>query len=68
MHLDDIAGGPGIGRDDGRLAPSEPIEQRRFPGIRRPRYRDDEAVAQTLAAAAIGQRCCDLFAQLLRSN
>ena len=67
MHLDDVARGAGIGRHDRRLAPRQPIEQGRFAGIGRPGNGDHEAVAQPLAAAAIGQDASDLVTQLLRS-
>ena len=67
MHLDDVARGAGVGRYDRRLAPRQPIEQRRLAGIGWPGYGDHEAIAQPLAAAAVGEDAGDLVTQLLRS-
>ncbi len=60
MHLDHVARGAGIGRDDRRLAPGDPVEQRRLAGIGRTGDRHHQAVAQSLAAAAVGERGRDL--------
>ena len=67
MHLDHVARGPRIRRDDRRFATREPIKERRFPGIGRAGNGDHEAVAQALAARAVGERRGDFAAQLLRS-
>ena len=52
MHLDHVARGAGIRRDDRRFAPRDAIEQRRLAGIGRPGDRHHQAVAQPFAAAA----------------
>ena len=38
-----VAGGLGLGRDDGHLLAHEPVQQRRFAGIGRPHERDPAA-------------------------
>ena len=44
------------------------LSKRRLAGIRRPRDRDHQPVAQPLAARGAGQRCCNLAAASSRSN
>ncbi len=51
MHLDHVAGGAGLLRDDGHVSAGERIEQARLAGVDRAGDDHAEAVAQTLAAA-----------------
>src|SRR5271168_4942475 len=67
MDLDHVARSAGIRRHDRRLAPGKPVEQCRFAGVRRSGDGNDKTVSQTLAASAVGQRCCNHAAQLPRS-
>ena len=46
LHLDDVARGAGMRRDDRGLAPREVIQQRRLAGIRRTGDRDHQPFAQ----------------------
>ena len=50
MHLDDVARGARLLRDDRHVAPGERVEQARLAGIGRAGDDDAEAVAQALAA------------------
>ena len=54
-HLDDVAGGAGLLRDDGGIAPGEHVHQAGLAGIGRSGDHHAEAVAQDLAAAGVGQ-------------
>ncbi len=67
MHLDHVARGPRMGRDDRGLAPRQPIEQARFAGIRRPGDRHHQPLPQPLAAMFVAQRFLNLFKQFPRS-
>ena len=49
LHLDDVARGAGMRRDDRDLAPRQLIHQRRFADIRRSGDRDHQPIAQALA-------------------
>ena len=51
LHLDDVARGAGMRRDDRDLAPRELIHQRRLADIRRTRDGDHEPVAQAFSSA-----------------
>ena len=64
MHLDDVACGARPGRDDRRLAPGDPVEQRRLAGVGRTGDGHHQPVTQPLAAAAVGQRRADLGFQV----
>ena len=55
-------------RNDRRLTPRQPVEQSRLAGIRRSSDGDHKTVSQPLAAPAVGERCCNFAAQLLRSK
>ena len=56
MHLDHVARRAGDRRHDRRLAPGDPVEQGRLAGVRRPRNRHHQPVAQPLAARGARQR------------
>ena len=58
-YLERIPRGPGFGRDDGDIPPGERIEQARLAGIGWPGQHHPEAVAQDLAAVAVGQMGVD---------
>ena len=50
MHLDHVARGPRLLRNDGHVALGEGVQETRLAGIGRTGDHDVEAVAQTLAA------------------
>ncbi len=65
--LDDVAGRAGVGRGDRRLAPRDAVQEARLAGIGRADDRHRDAVAQALAAPAVGEvpadvagECCDV--------
>ena len=59
-HLDDVARRAGDRRGDRGLPPCDAVEQARLAGIGRTDDRHRDAVAQPLAAAAIGEMAADL--------
>ena len=61
--LDDVAGGAGAGRDDGRLPSGQAIEKAGFSGVRRAYDSDAKALAQALAPPGIVEMGCDLGLQ-----
>ena len=65
LHLDDVARGAGMRRDDRHLAPRQLIHQRRLADIRRTRNRDHEAIAQTFTSALCRKDFFDFRQQAL---
>ena len=62
LHLDDVARGAGVRRDDRDLAPRQLIHQGRLADIRRTRDRDHQSIAQPFTFALRRQHFLD-FAQ-----
>ncbi len=58
--FDNVAGRAGDRRGDRRLAPGDAVQEARLAGVRRPEDRDRNAVAQSLAAPAVGEMTLDL--------
>src|SRR5205823_3821476 len=62
LHLNDVARGAGMWRDDRDLAPRQLVHQRRLAHIRWTRDRDHQPLAQPLALSVPGKDLLD-FAQ-----
>ena len=60
-HLDGVAGGAGDRRHDGDVAARDGVEKGRLSGVRRAGEDDREALAQTLAATALGEVARQFF-------